>query len=179
MIRSKKMVSCLIAAASVTLVAASGSQGVLHPDGSAISYRGWGPTTLSQDGYTCTLYDSNASRAGEIHFAFAGGRMDLRLGGRDAHFISDGSGLFSFHNLDQAAFPNLANVPAEFKTAGHSMMVFAARGQIGVNTQIATPVTSLARSITVVEARCVYIVDSSDVPVYCMNCIYEISTNDQ
>lgn len=171
-----KIASLAIVCAAIGAVAVGGPLRTRHPDGASAAYRGWGPTTLSQDGYTCTLYNSDGSEAGEIHFGFFNGAVDLVLGGREAHFTNEGSATLGFGPLDEAAFPSLAGVPDQFKTAAHSMLTVAGRGEIGVNARIAEPVTPLARSVRVVEIRCVYIVDGYGVPVWCLNCLFEVTT---
>lgn len=178
MFSSKKCVSLLIAVTAIGAVAASGPQRPRHPDGSCDTYRGWGPTSLSMTGYTCTLFNSDGAAAGEIYFGFSDGAIDVVLGGRDAHFSSTGAGgVFGFAPLDEAAFPDLADVPAEFKTDDHSLLSFSGRSVIGENVDIADPETALARSISVVEARCVYIIDSNGIPVYCLNCLFGVTVN--
>ena len=81
-------------------------------------------------------------------------------------------GFTDIHPLDTATFPN---IPRQFRTDRYRLMVFTGRFQIGANMAVAEPATDFANSISVVEARCVYVIDSAGNVVFCLNCIFTIS----
>jgi hypothetical protein len=143
----------------------------MHPDGKATTYRGWGPSVATTDGYACALHDALGVRVGAVQF-HADGRIDVTLGTEQAHFVANPIGLTDIHNLDIATFPD---VPRAFRNGNYRLMVFTGRFQVGANMAVGTPETALADSISVVEARCVYIVDSAGNVVFCLNCIFTIS----
>ena len=144
----------------------------LHPDGPATSYRGWGPSVPTADGYVCTIFDSFGVRVGSVQF-HSDGRADVTVGTEQAHLVANPVGFTDIHDLDNATFPD---IPKQFKSKdGYRLMVFTGRFQIGTNTVVGMPETDLADSISVVEARCVYIIDSAGNVVFCLNCMFTIS----
>ena len=144
----------------------------LHPDGPATTYRGFGPSVPTTDGYVCTIYDSFGVRVGSVQF-HADGRIDLTIGTEQAHFVTNPVGFGDIHDLDTATFPD---IPKQFKSKdGYRLMVFTGRFEVGVNTAVGTPETRLADDISVVEARCVYVIDSAGNVVFCLNCVFTIS----
>jgi hypothetical protein len=143
----------------------------LHPDGPATTYRGGGPSVATADGYVCTIFDSLGVRVGSVQF-HADGRIDVTVGTEQAHFATNPVGFTDIHPLDTATFPD---IPKQFRTNGYRLMVFTGRFQVGANMVVTAPVTDFASSISVVEARCVYIVDSAGNVVFCLNCIFTIS----
>jgi hypothetical protein len=144
----------------------------IHPDGPATTYRGWGPSVLTADGYVCTLFDSLGVRVGSVQF-HDDGRIDLTLGTEQAHFVAQAEGFTDFHDLDTNVFPD---IPKQFKAKdGYRLMTFTGRFAVGANTAVDDPVTDLAKTISVVEARCVYVVDSAGNIVFCLNCIFTVS----
>jgi hypothetical protein len=143
-----------------------------HPDGAATTYRGWGPSVPTADGYACTIYDALGVRVGSVQF-HADGRIDVTLGTEQAHFVTNPVGFADIHDLDTATFPD---IPKQFQSkGGYRLMVFTGRFQVGVNTAVGTPETELADRISAVEARCVYIIDSAGNVVFCLNCTFTIS----
>jgi hypothetical protein len=142
-----------------------------HPDGPATTYRGWGPTVLIADGYECTLFDTMGVRVGSAAF-HRDGRIDLTVATEQAHFQMTPVGLTTLHPIDVASFPS---IPAQFRNERYQLLVFAGRGVVGANLFVNAPVTEFAESISVVEARCVYIIDQAGNVVYCLNCMYVIS----
>jgi hypothetical protein len=99
--------------------------------------------------------------------------MDLTLGTQQANFWADPVGITNFHELDMATFPS---IPKQFKSkAGYRLMTFTGRFAVGENLGVDEPVTELAETVSVVEARCVYIVDSAGNVVFCLNCIFSVS----
>jgi hypothetical protein len=144
-----------------------------HPDGPATTYRGWGPSAATADGYICTIFDSLGVRVGAVQF-HADGRIDLTLGTEQAHFaLTAPAGFTDFHDLDTTTFPS---IPKKFTAQdGYRLMIFSGRFSVGENMTVAGPITSLASSISVVEARCVYVVDSAGNVVFCLNCIFTMS----
>jgi len=163
------MVWMIVALAVAGVASAEGA--AKHPDGRADVLIGWGPTTVTPESYSCTLFTPAGNETGAITFGFTGD-SHVQLNGRVAYFSTDPVGVVTFSPLDEVSFPSLANVPDEFKTPGNSLMIFAARFELGVNTELTDPLTPLARSITSAEARCVYIVDPSGLPVFCLNCVF-------
>src|SRR5262249_58381168 len=143
----------------------------LHPDGPATTYRGWGPSVPTAGGYVCTIFDSLGVRVGSAQF-HADGRVDLTVGTEQAHFVTNPVGFTDIHPLDSATFPD---IPRQFRSNGYRLMVFTGRFQVGANMTVGTPETELADSISVVEARCVYIVDSAGNVALCLNCMVTIS----
>ena len=142
-----------------------------HPDGPSTTLRGWGPTVPTADGYECTLFDSMGVRAGSaaVH---GDGRIDLTVATEQAHFQMTRVGLTSLHPIDVASFPS---IPQRFRDERYQLLVFAGRGVVGENLFVNAPVTEFAESISVVEARCVYIIDRAGNVVFCLNCMYVIS----
>ena len=143
----------------------------LHPDGPATTYRGGGPSVPTADGYVCTIFDSLGVRVGSVQF-HADGRTDVTVGTEQAHFVTNPVGFTDIHNLDTATFPD---IPKQFRNNGYRLMVFTGRFQAGANMTVGTPETDFADSISVVEARCVYVIDSAGNVVFCLNCIFTIS----
>ena len=142
-----------------------------HPDGPSTTYRGWGPTVLLADGYECTLFDSMGVRVGSAAF-HSDGRIDLTVATEQAHFAAAPVGLTTLYPMDLASFPS---IPSQFKNERYQLMVFAARFAVGTNLFVNAPVTELAKSVSVVEARCLYIIDQAGRVVFCLNCSFIIS----
>ena len=142
-----------------------------HPDGPSTTYRGWGPTVLTVDGYECTLFDSMGVRVGSVAF-HNDGRADLNVGTEQAHFVAAPAGLTTLHPMDVASFPS---IPTQFRNGRYQLKVFAARLAVGANLFVIAPVTELAQSVSVVEARCVYIIDLAGNVVFCLNCMFTVS----
>lgn len=170
MTRKTSTVAFLLFACS-TLLAASAEAAALHPDGPTATYRGFGPSQPTADGYICALFDSFGVRVGSVQF-HADGRIDLKLGTEEAHYRALTPGITDFHDLDWSAFPE---IPKEFKKADYRLMVFSGRFVVGDNTTEVMPFTELADDISVVEARCVYIVDGAGNVVFCLNCIFTLA----
>jgi hypothetical protein len=127
---------------------------------------------LTADGYVCSIYDSLGVRVGSVQF-HADGRVDLSVGTAQAHFVTNPVGFTDVHDLDTAAFPD---IPRQFKSKdGYRLLVFTGRYQVGANMAVGTPETELADGISVVEARCVYVIDSRGNVVFCLNCMFTIS----
>src|SRR5215831_15549575 len=112
--RSMKPISKMISPLALVTVAAAFALATplidRHPDGPATAYRGWGPTSISQDGYTCTLYAPTGNRVGSFFSGFTNGKVDLNLYGKEAHFSIDPGGFLDLQDLDEGTFPNLADV---------------------------------------------------------------------
>jgi hypothetical protein len=165
-------IATVLAACAVSLGLAAGARAATHPDGASTTYRGWGPTALSADGYACTLFDSSGVQVGSVAF-HGDGRIDLTLGTEQAHFQAAPIGLTDVHELDPASFPDL---PARFKDKqGYRLLTFTGRFAVGVNMDAVEPVTQLAKNISVVEARCVYVIDDAGNVVFCLNCLFAVS----
>jgi hypothetical protein len=165
-------VAALVFAGAVWFTSAAWAAGGIHPDGPSTTYRGWGPSVPTPDGYVCTLFDSLGVRVGSVQF-HSDGRIDLTVGTEQAHFVAHTAGITDFHDLDTAAFPS---IPNQFKSKdGYRLMTFTGRFQVGANVAVAQPVTDLAKTTSVVEARCVYVVDSEGNVVFCLNCIFAMS----
>jgi hypothetical protein len=154
-----------------TLVLSTPAWAAVHPDGPATTYRGGGASVPTADGYICTIYDSLGARVGSVQF-HADGRIDVTVGTEQAHFVTNPVGFTDIHAMDTATFPD---VPKQFRNGGYRLMTFTGRFQIGANMTVGTPETELADSISVVEARCVYVIDSAGNVVFCLNCIFTIS----
>ena len=164
--------AALLFAFAVLLTSTSSAQtSRTHPDGPSATYRGWGPTVLTADGYECTLFDSRGVRVGSAAF-HSDGRIDLTVATEQAHFVAAPVGLTTLHPMDLASFPS---IPAQFRNDRYQLMVFTARFAVGENFFVNAPVTELATSISVVEARCVYIIDRAGNVVFCLNCTFVIS----
>src|SRR5262245_24520512 len=159
-----KTLGVAILLACIALVNSTPAAAGTHPDGKSATYRAWGPTALTQDGYACALFDSLGVQVGAVQF-HADGRVDVTIGAEQAHFIGQTMGLTAFHPLDIVAFPD---IPRQYRRDGYQMMTVTARMAVGANTIVAAPSTPLAQSISVVEARCVYIVDSAGNIVFCL-----------
>ena len=142
-----------------------------HPDGPSTTYRGWGPTVLTADGYECTLFDSMGVRVGSVAF-HNDGRADLNVGTEQAHLVAAPVGLTTIHPMDVASFPS---IPTQFRNGRYQLKVFTVRLAIGANLFVNAPVTELAESVSVVEARCVYIIDLAGNVVFCLNCMFTVS----
>jgi hypothetical protein len=143
----------------------------IHPDGPATTYRGGGPTVLTADGYTCTLFESHGVRVGSATF-HSDGRIDLTLGTEQAHFVAAPVGLTTLYPIDVASFPS---IPTRFRNNSYQLMVFTGRFAVGQNLFVNSPVTDLGKSISVVEARCVYVIDLAGNVQFCLNCVFTIS----
>src|SRR5262245_8578133 len=166
-----KTLGVAILFACTVLVSAIPAEATPHPDGQSTTYRGWGAALRTQDGYICSLSDSLGAQVGSVEF-HADGRVDLTIGAEQAHFVAQPVGFTDVHPLDTAAFPD---IPRQYRSNGYQIMTFTARLAVGVNTSIASPLTPLAQRISVVEARCVYIVDSAGNVVFCLNCVFVVS----
>lgn len=175
LVRSKTstFAAVLFACAAVLTSPAWAASGK-HPDGAAATYRGWGPSNQLADGYECTLFDSLGVRAGSVAF-HTDGTIDLALGTEQAHFQATVSGVTAIYDLDAVAdaFPS---IPSQFKSkGGYRIMIFTGRFAVGENIFVINPVTELAQSISVVEARCIYIIDTDGNVVFCLNCAFVVS----
>lgn len=175
LVRSKtfKFATLLIACAAMLALPAWAANG-RHPDGPAATYRGWGPTDLLADGYQCTLFDSLGVQTGAVAF-HDDGTIDLTLGTQQARFQATSAGVKAIYDLNSVAdaFPS---IPQQYKSkGGYQIMVFAGRFAVGQNLFPVAPVTQLAQSISVVEARCVYIIDGNGNVVFCLNCSFMFS----
>jgi len=166
-----KTLGLAILIAGGALVHSMPAEAGTHPDGPSTTYRGWGQTVRTQDSYICTLFDSFGVQVGSAEF-HADGRVDVTIGAEQAHFIGQTMGLVALHPLDTFAFPD---IPRQYRKDGYQLMSFSARMAVGVNTIVASPLTPLAQSISIVEARCVYIVDSAGNVVFCLNCVFVVS----
>jgi hypothetical protein len=172
MTKGIKTLGLAILFACTALVSSTPAQAATHPDGRSTTYRGWGATALTQDGYVCALFDSFGVQAGSVEF-HADGRIDVTIGAEQARFIAQPVGVAAFHPLDTATFPD---IPRQYRGRdGYQIMTYTARLVVGVNLSVASPTTPLAQSISVVEARCVYIVDSDGNVVFCLNCAFVLS----
>jgi len=164
--------AALLFACTVWLTSTASAQNPnTHPDGPSTTYRGWGPSALTADGYECTLFESRGVRVGSAAF-HRDGRVDLTLGTEQAHFVMARGGLATFYPIDIASFPS---IPDRFKSGRYQLMVFAGRFVVGENLFVNGPVTDLAKGISIVEARCVYITDLAGNVLFCLNCIFTIS----
>ncbi len=171
MTKGIKTLAITILFACMALVNSTPAEAGTHPDKPSTTYRAWGPTVATQDGIICTLFDSFGVQLGSVQF-HADGRADLTIGVEQAHFIGQTMGLTAFHPLDTFAFPD---IPRQYRKDGYRLMTVSSRMAVGVNTIVALPSTPLAQSISVVEARCVYIVDSDGNIVFCLNCVFVLS----
>src|SRR5215475_9385200 len=134
-----------------------------HPDGPSTTYRGWGPAELTADSYTCTLFESRGVRIGSATF-HSDGRIDLTIGAEQTHFVAAPVGLSTHYPIDVSSFPS---IPSRFRNDRYQLMVFTGRFAVGENLFINGQPTELASSISVVEARCVYIVDLAGNVQFC------------
>jgi hypothetical protein len=171
MTKAIKTLGVAILFACMAIVNSTPAEAGMHPDGPATIYRAWGPTVPTQDGYACTLFDSFGVQVGSVQF-HADGRADVTIGTEQAHFIGQTMGLAAFHPLDTFGFPD---IPKQYRKDGYRLMTYSARMAVGENMSVASPSTSLAQSISVVEVRCVYIVDSAGNIVFCLNCLFVVS----
>src|SRR5215470_5980089 len=131
-IKMLKGAAFLFAFAVLLTVTSSAQTPRTHPDGPSTTYRGWGPTVLTADGYECTLFDSMGVRVGSVAF-HNDGRADLNLATEQAHFVSAPVGLTTLHPMDVASFPS---IPTQFRNGRYQLMVFAARFVIGANLSV-------------------------------------------
>src|SRR5262245_58245836 len=171
MTKAIKTLGVAILFACMAIVNSTPAEAGTHPDGPPTTYRAWGPTLLTQDGYACTLFDSFGIQVGSVQF-HSDGRVDVTIGAEQAHFIARPVGITGFSALDTASFPD---IPRQYRNGGYQMMTFSARLAVGVNMIVASPPTPLAQSISTVEVRCVYIVDSAGNIVFCLNCVFVLS----
>ena len=171
MTKAIKTLGIAILFACMAIVNATPVEAAMHPDGQATLYRAWGPTVPTQDGYLCPLFDSFGVQLGSVQFHFDG-RADLTIGTEQAHFIGQTMGFVAFGPLDTFGFPD---IPKQYRKDGYRLMTFSSRMAVGVNMFVVQPATPLAQSISVVEARCVYIVDSAGNVVFCLNCLFVLS----
>jgi hypothetical protein len=171
--RIKTLRTATFAIACAVWMTAAAWAAAPHRDGPATTYRGWGPSVVTADGYICTIFDSLGVRVGEVQF-HADGRIDLTLGTEQAHYaLTAPAGITTFHDLDTTTFPS---IPKKFRARdGYHLMIFTGRFSVGENMMVDAPITALARSISVVEARCVYVVDSAGNVVFCLNCTFTVS----
>jgi hypothetical protein len=174
LVRSKmsRLTTVLFACATLLSSPAWAANGK-HPDGPAATYRGWGPTDLLADGYECSLFDSLGVRAGSIAF-HSDGTLDLSIGTEQAHFQAAPVGVTQFYDLDAVA-DSFPSIPQKYRGKGYRIMTFTGRFAVGENIFVIDPATELAESISVVEARCVYIVDADGNVLFCLNCTFVIS----
>jgi hypothetical protein len=175
MARIPKLVLTMVLLAVPFSVASAKDPAHRHPDGNSVTYRGWGPATRTADGYDCVLYGPAGNRIGTIHFLDQGGVVDLYLEGREAHFLAGPIAFLDFHPLDPVVFPDLADVPAQYKASGNLIMLTTGRGEVGVNMHITDPVTPLARKIATIEVHCTYIADPAGRAIFCLNCVFVVS----
>src|SRR5262249_44171715 len=138
-----KTLGAAILFACTALLNSTPAEAGTHPDGQSTAYRAWGPTTLTQDGYACTLFDSFGVQVGSVQF-HADGRIDVTVGAEQAHFITRPVGISDFHPLDVVTFPD---IPKQYRSGGYQMMTFSARLAAGVNMAVASPSTPLAQSV--------------------------------
>jgi hypothetical protein len=163
--------AALLLAGAVWLTSAASAQ--THPDGSSTTYRGWGPANQLQGGYECPLFESRGVRVGSIAF-YRDGRVNLTIGQLGAKFNAAGVGITTLHPLDVASFPS---IPLRFRTSGYQLMVYTARFKVGENLHVRDGklVEDNGLDISVIEARCVYIVDLAGNVQFCLNCAFTIS----
>jgi hypothetical protein len=142
-----------------------------HPDGPSTTYRGWGPAELTEDSYTCTLFESSGVRVGSATF-HSDGRLDVTVGTSQAHFVAAPVGLTTRQPIDVASFPS---IPTRFRNERYQLMVFTARFVVGENLFVNEPVTEMVKHISAIEARCVYVIDLAGNVRFCLNCFFTVS----
>lgn len=176
-----------VAIAALFSVAAQASTiSLIHPDGGARTFRGFGPTVISADGYGCTLYNELGVKVGTITHHYddvthpeAGQTVILDVVGGSLTGVGAGPmGVMGFGELGAIG----AEIPAEYNNpADYGIMVFSARVEDGNDFDF-TRTSGVLRNASVVEPRCIFIVplhptpgNPNMLPVFCLNCIYSIS----
>jgi len=164
----------LIAPFSLTFANIAQAAQTAHPDGAAVTYRGWGKSTVAAPGHNCPLYDEHGFKVGEVTFP-DGDSGTLSIHGKTGSFDVVTPGVAVPVPMDDAALGAFPNIPAEYRNGNYGLLYFNGHYVLGDSLEWTTPDSPLARLINVVDARCIYIVDAQGNIVFCLNCIFSFS----